>query len=389
MTRFWKPAFLIFVCLVASATLVSCSGGPASIPEDDHGSPEEYLERFIGNSGAGLPALAVSVIKDGTVVYRDILGTHRASDIAPAEAGDPFHIGSNTKAMTAMLAAVFVDRGLISWTSTIRSVLGEVPRMQADYADVTLAELLSHSGGLPASLPLTVWNTYFPWYSEHGADRAAMVEDILAQPPQKPAGQAFIYSNSGYVVAGMMLERVGGAHWEELMRRELFLPLGMATAGFGPPARNDGPLQGTAPWGHSPHPVDPMSIAGDNPQALGPAGTVHASLADLEAYVRCYLQGGVADSGIRIISSDSLEELLRPRLANYALGWGVGQTNSGKRLVTHDGSNTMFFCSITILPDEGHAIIVMTNRGDGRTSAMVERITRFLGQQFLGETMGH
>jgi len=80
MTILRRLTCLITACLLVSAVLAACSSGPPLKSGDGPGSTEKYLKGFIGNSGSGLPALAVSVIKDGAVVYRVVLGTHRADD---------------------------------------------------------------------------------------------------------------------------------------------------------------------------------------------------------------------------------------------------------------------------------------------------------------------
>ena len=85
---------------------------------------------------------------------------------------------------------------------------------------------------------------------------------------------AHVYSNFNYVVAAHMLERRYDDSWEGLITARVFAPIGMETAGFGAPNTSQGV---DAPWGHDPEPV-PFGPLADNPPALGPAGTVHASL---------------------------------------------------------------------------------------------------------------
>jgi len=178
---------------------------------------------------------------------------------------------------------------------------------------------------MPAGLPEMIWLTFFPYDSDAGKDRERMAREALILKPAAKPGEKYLYSNLGYVVAGYMLEKLTGRDWETLIREEIFLPLAMESAGFGPPAaispqsgNENAPI--TAPWGHAPEPVPPDYKYADNPAALGPAGTVHASLMDLEKYIALFWNKGRTTDGKQILSESSMEEILTPRLNNYALG---------------------------------------------------------------------
>jgi len=356
---------------------LSCAGAPAVM--DPSRPPEAVLAEAVAAGGGSLLAVAVSVIRDGRVAYRGVAGVRAAGSPAPALQTDAFHIGSDTKAMTALLCGILVDRGALRWDTTAGEAFGsDFPMLEA-YRGVTLDRFLSHTAGLPAGLPGPAWLSFFPYDSSAGADRARMAAESLAQEPVNAPGSVFLYSNLGYVVAGRMLELATGKSWEDLMAEELFGPLGMDSAGFGPPARG-----AAAPWGHSPKPVDPAGPYADNPAALGPAGTVHADIADLERYASLYLGRGLAPSGRRVISEAALEEIMEPRLDGYALGWAVLKDSDGRRVLAHDGSNTTFYCSMAIWPDDGDAVIVLANRGDGKAEAAVGALVTYLAERFLG-----
>jgi len=325
------------------------------------------------------------VIKNGEAVWQAVYGTRRSGQDDPVQTDDAFHIGSNTKAMTALLCAIYVDRGLLAWDSTVGETLGGRYAMREEYRDVSLLMLLSHTGGMPTALPSPVWRSFFPYDSERGKDRDALTAAVLNARPASSPGTQWQYSNFGYAVAGRMLELVSGVEWETLMRTELFAPLGMTAAGFGPPARPAGSSAArAAPWGHAPAPVEPGYAAADNPVALGPAGTVHASPADMGRYLSVLLAGGIGPDGVRIVSEKNLAMLLKPVRENYGLGWFLGTTTDGRRYALHDGSNTMFYSILAILPDEGSAVVVLANRGDPTAARRVNELARYLALHFLG-----
>ena len=378
MKPFLRSTLAVAVAAAALGSL-SCASTGASARIDPSRPPESVLAESVSTSGGSMPAVAVSVIRGGEPVCRGVAGLRVAGSPGTALETDAFHIGSDTKAMTALLCGILVDRGALRWDTTVGEVFGgEYPMIDA-YRGVTLSQLLSHTAGLPAGLPGPVWLSFFPYDSPAGADRARMVAESLALTPACAPGSAFRYSNLGYVVAGRMLELATGKSWEALMEEELFGPLGMDGAGFGPPAK-----LAAAPWGHSPKPADPAGPYADNPAALGPAGTVHATLADLERYASLYLSRGLAPSGRRVISEAALEEIMEPRLGGYALGWAVMDDTDGRRVLAHDGSNTMFYCSMAIWPDDGDAVIVLANRGDGKAEAAVGALVTYLAERLLG-----
>lgn len=384
--------WLVAVGLCLGGTLLCSCGGEtqsSAIPDVEQ-TPDAVLQEYVGESDDALPGVAVAVIKGGGSVYRGVAGVRKRGAPDVVEIDDAFHIGSDAKAMTALVCGILIDRGLLAWDTTIGQVLGDGYEMRDEYRAVTLDQLLCHTSGIPGDLPAKMWATFFPYDSSAGADRARMVQEALSLAPLDVAGSSFAYSNLGYVVAAFLAEQVTGKSWETLMEEELFVSEGMESAGFGPPARGSG--DGTAvaaTWGHSPEPVDPSSVSADNPLALGPAGTVHANLADLEKYVGVYwggekLTGATGRSGL--VGEATLAELLRPRLDGYACGWGVGADPEGNAFISHDGSNGMFCCSILVIPAKKDALIVMTNRGDGQTTRSVGELMGYFGNRFLAAT---
>lgn len=337
------------ILLAASA----CAAQGLDIPSIAR-EPDEVLAEFVG--ARGLPGLACAVVVDGRTVYERAAGLRKLGSEDPVRLGDAFHLGSDTKAMTALLAAMMVDEGKLRWTSTIGEILGKDIKYRPEYALVTLEQLLSHGSGLVPALPSLPWLGFYYGDRDGPSQRPRMAEAALRAKPKSSPGSAYLYSNFNYVVAGLMIETVSGSSWEGLMRSRLFEPLGMKGAGFGPPDEV---------WGHDPKPVDPRGRFADNPPGLGPAGTARATLADLESYVRLYFDGGRGPDGRELVSPESMAELERPRLQSYALGWGSYVNAEGVRLLMHDGCNTMFYCSIVVVPEKRFAVIVLANRGDG------------------------
>src|SRR5262249_21936799 len=152
------------------------------------------------------------------------------------------HIGSCTKAMTATLIAMLVEEHKLRWEMTIAEGLPKLAAsIDRSYRDVTLAQLLSHWGGIPAN-----GNQDQP-AGPVTEQRLSYIRQVLSQPSPVGPCKQWVYSNAGYVIAAAIAEQAARSSWEDLMQRRIFRPLRMTTAGFGPPGIPD---RLDHPWAH-------------------------------------------------------------------------------------------------------------------------------------------
>lgn len=324
-----------------------------------------------------LPALAVVVIQNGRISAYGATGTRRHGIDAPVTIRDTWHHGSITKGMTATLAATMVEDDLISWETTLGSVFpGKVPAMNGEWPNVTLKQLLANASGAPNNLvSYGVWTPLWNFNGLPRDGRMLLLDELTPQALRFSPGTSYEYSNAGFALAGLMLEEVAGKPWEDLMRERLFEPLGMESGGFGVPAT---PRHIDHPIGHggnvaNPTIYDPATNA-DNPPAIGPAATAHASILDLARYVQAHLQG---DREGNALLPKATWELLHTRAFgnNYALGWSVlSRPWSGGDALTHTGSNTQWYTNIWIAPEVNWACIVCTNFGGANALQMTDEV---------------
>ncbi|MCL4741805.1 MAG: beta-lactamase family protein [Phycisphaerales bacterium] len=315
----------------------------------------------------GLPALGAAVIVEGEIVAVEAVGVRAAGREEAVTRDDLWHLGSCTKAMTATLCGVLVEDGLLRWDSTVAEVFADqIDAIHEGWRVVTLAQLLRHRSGLaedrrPDSLHARMWTLTGPMIDR----RRRVVELAFAGEPDVPPGSAMHYSNAGYVIAGAMCERVTGKAWEDLMRERVFRPLGMDSAGFGPPGRAGTIDQPRAhrrtrdAWA----PVEPGPRA-DNPGVLGPAGTVHASLGDWAKFVRLHMAGARGDAGL-LLKPETFAAMHEDADGQtYAMGWGTPDRSWAEgRALSHAGSNTMWYCVVWAAPAKGFAVLIATNCG--------------------------
>jgi CubicO group peptidase (beta-lactamase class C family) len=373
-------ATLLAVALLSAAGAAAEIAATSAPPEDLAALLEPIRDRH------HLPALAAAVLRGGRLAGLGATGVRRNGSDARVGAEDPWHLGSCTKAMTATLAARLVERGALGWDTRVGDALPALaPRIDPGFRGATLRELLSHRGGAPGDLlRLPIWSWLWNARVPTAEARARLVADVLSRPPEAPTGTRFLYSNAGYVIAASMLEAAAGEPWESLIQRELFAPLGMASAGFGAPERA-GDVD--PPWGHAVEgrgvrPVEPGPKA-DNPPALAPAGAVHASLRDWSRFVALHLAGARGEP--TLLSPASFRTLQTPAgERGYALGWFVAERGwAGGATLSHVGSNTFWVADVWIAPTRDAAFLAVTNQGGPAAEKAADEAVSALIARFL------
>lgn len=309
--------------------------------------------------GTDVPSLVAAVVVGGETRAAGAVGVRKRGDDTPVTISDKYHIGSCAKAMTATLAGVLVEQGMLAWETGLREVFPDTAMHPACEA-ITLRQLLSHSSGLPAfTNPETedagLVKTVLGARGTSVQGRLEVVSAVLNREPLSPPGTAFSYSNMGYVTASAMFEKLTQTPFETLLQRDVFRPLGLTTAGFGAPGT---PGKIDEPYGHSPEPVEPGPDA-DMPPVLAPAGTVHMSILDFAKHAAFHLSGEP-----KLVSRETLELLHTPVGDVFALGWGVVETDwAGGHALTHAGSNGMSYAVISVMPVKNMAVVAACNLG--------------------------
>lgn len=310
----------------------------------------------------GIPAVSALVFKDGKVQAMGATGTRCKGVVAPVTLFDKWHNGSVTKGMTATLAAILVEEGLIAWETTLGEVFpGRVAAMADGWSQVTLKQLLSNTSGAPGSLSNEIWTAVWNYEGLPRDARLFLIDLLTPTPLAYAPGTSYAYSNAGFSIAGAMLEKVTGIDWETLMHNKLFAPLGMHDAGFGVAAT---PRMLNQPYGHGGNLAqmtiyEPSRIS-DNPPAIGPSATAHSSLVDMARYLELHLRGERGETGLLLQPSsfDTLHTLVDAN-SRYALGWL--QHTSG--WLSHTGSNTYNYANVWIAPANNWACVVYLNYG--------------------------
>lgn len=314
-----------------------------------------------------LPALAAAVIIKGKTAGHAAVGFRRYGSETHVTSEDQFHLGSCTKAMTATLCGMLIEKGDLSWDTTLAQAFPEMAKeMPAANKKITLDHLLAHRSGFLSQMP-PEGKTLFDLHRLPGTpmqQREAYARSILMEEPKAEPGMRYIYSNRNFAIAGIMVERAAKMACEEFIAQTLFQPLGMKSAGFG--------AMGTfgrldQPWQHKLLGTTHRSIGpgphNDNPVALAPAGLVHCSIGDWAKFVELQLQGEQGLNGI--LKAETIKRLHLPQFGgDYAGGWIAARRSwADGRVLTHNGTNTMNFAVVWMAPQKNFAVLVATNQG--------------------------
>lgn len=322
-----------------------------------------------------LPALAGGMVTTAGLERSAVTGVRKAGGSTEATPADLWHLGSDTKAMTATLLALLVEDRKLRWDDNLASLLPDQPSLRnTELGKVTVIQLLQHTSGLPANLS---WADIQAKGGSLMKQRLATLEEALRTPLATTPGSRFLYSNTGYVLAGLVIEKLTGNPWEKVMQERLFAPLGMTSAGFGgigTPGKED------QPWPHTEDgkPLSSNGPSADNPPVIGPAGTVHATMEDWAKFIADQLKGARGEKAL--LKPASYRMLHQPNLENYALGWiVVNRPWAGGPALTHSGDNTLNYCVTWLAPQKGFAVLVCTNQGgqdqaaDAAASALIQQ----------------
>ena len=304
---------------------------------------------------AGIPALAAIRVSSAAVEEVALDGVRRNDRPKPIALDDRFHLGSNAKAITALVAAMAVEEHRIGWDTSAADVLG--------VGTPPLHQLLTHNAGLhPYGEDEEIARVAIPDGTPM-EQRAAFARTVLTEAPLHEPGARHEYSNAGFVTAAAMVETVTGEPWEDAIQARVFRPLGI-DARVGWPANH-----GEAPLGHwlqdgklTPHDpaTDPYALA----PAIRPAGDVSMAPNDYGLFLADQLAGlsgrgklGSAELYRTVHTPDPPDE---PGDVGYALGWGVRETENGPTSM-HTGSADTFYAVVVLQPAADRGIALLAN----------------------------
>jgi CubicO group peptidase (beta-lactamase class C family) len=374
---------LIALCALGICVVAGVISAPAPVKAAvDIGAVDTLMLRLMATHN--VPGAALAVINEGEIVLQKSYGFRDLASHAPVTARTLFNIGSISKSFTALAVAQLVDHHKLDLDTPVISYAPDLrlsePRMTRT---LTLRQLLSHSSGLP---PDEQWPSQVP------PSRRGIIGEFATMPITAEPGRRFQYCSRCVVLAAYVLERVSRQTWETYTRTQIFEPLGMTMASFGPSALQRA-TDGAQPYRHdqvSGHVQVPWKRL-EYLDPLDPAGGINTSIEDLTRYALFQLGDGTM-LGRGLLSAQMMAELHRPEIAvdsswtsapirdlHYALGWFTGEYR-GMRLVYHNGVNPGFRAAIVLVPSAKAGVVILTN---GESSRFTETATLSLCEQLF------
>jgi CubicO group peptidase (beta-lactamase class C family) len=292
----------------------------------------------------------VLIAKDGKPIFKKAYGLADKSANTPNKADTKFNLGSMNKMFTAVSIAQLAEKGKLSFDDKVGKYLPDYPNQNVR-EKVTIHQLLTHTSGLGS-----FWNKKF---DERRAS-IKTVADYLALFADEPLlfepGARFQYSNSGFVVLGAIIEKVSGQNYYDYVRQHIYKPVGMINSdAFEMTEKTANMAMGYTSEGQ------PSKTRKENsdsrPNRGGPAGGGYSTVEDL-------LKFAVALRENRLLSAKYTEMVTTGKVKMggnlYAYGFGDIRVN-GKRSFGHNGGAPGIASSLSIFPELGYTVIVMTN----------------------------
>lgn len=359
-----------------------------------------YLERRVPvlMKHYDIPGACIALIQDAEIVWSGAYGYADLETGRKMTVETICRVESISKPVTAWGVMKLVEQGKIELDVSVEEYLGdwELPESEFSEAKVTVRRLLSHSAGMPLG---NVFERYDPTEKIPSLEETLSGEAILTQEP----GVAFSYSNTGFNILELLIEKVTGRDFAEYMKTEVLLPLGMRQSGFDwkadwePLLPNGYDLKG-----------NPVSVYVYPTKA---SGGLFANVEDIGIFVAAGMSG-FTDADRRILSPESINRLYTPiveKLGLYSLAfdaYGLGHflenLDGGKRGVSHGGQGYGWMSHFHFVPESGVGIVILTNsqrswpffayllndwaQWNGFTSVGMGRI--ILGQKILWTLIG-
>lgn len=310
-----------------------------------------------------VPSAEVAVVRDGKIVLDKAYG--QANDNLPARTNLPYQIASNSKQFTAMALLLLEDEGKLSLDDHVSKYLPGITEGDR----ITIRQLLSHTSGLEDFWP----QDYSFEAMSHPTTPQGIVDRWAKKPLDFQPGDQWQYSNTGYVVAGMIAEKVSGEPLVSFLQKRIFKPLGMSTV-----IDQDDANTPAFPAGYGRYALGPVrKVTSPARGWLYAAGELSMSAGDLAKW-------DIARIDRSLVPADDWQaqettvKLNNGKDSGYGLG--VFVTDAPRRTISHGGEAVGFLSQNSVYPAQRAAIVVLTNSWSGHAQT---RITRELANLIL------
>ena len=340
----------VFFILIFSLTAI------AQLSEDVAGKIDKAAADALARTG--VPSASVAIVKDGKIAYLKAYGDAQLQPRRPADPKMRYSIGSISKQFTAAALLMLQEQGKVSLDDHVDKYIPGLTRAN----EVTIRQLLSHTSG---------YQDYWPQdYVMPNMLKPVTAQQIMDTWAKKPLdfdpGTKWQYSNTNYVIAGAIAEKVAGIPLWQFLEQRVFKPLGMRSAYDIDRAK----LETPDATGYIRFALGPLHQAPDiGPGWLFAAGEIAMTAEDLAKWdISIIDQKVLKPSSYTQMSTDTL--LKNGLSTRYGLGVFLA-SNNGRRVLSHGGEVSGFTAENTVFPDDRTAIVVLTNQDAAGASDVI------------------
>ncbi len=352
--------WLLFIIILTGCA--TAPKRPEIVLRGDYGAVREYISRLVRYEmqQQEVPGLSIALVDDQQLVWSDGFGYADQANLIAASAGTIYRVGSISKLFTATAAMQLAEQGSFAIDAPLTRYLPEFTMKSRFPATppITARSIMTHHAGVPSDLAKGMWTAR----PEPLASILPMLrDDYLVLPPNT----VYAYSNLGFSLLGLAMEKSAGTSFAVLLERSLLRPLGMDQSSFSqlPPL----PPQGSKSYSNS-------KEMADVPLRDLPAGGLNSTAVDLARFMQMLFADGKAANGELLVSPATLAEMFRPQNSDVpldlnfrvGLGWalsGLGDIdirNAGP--VAHHSGATLYHRSMLItLPEQRLGVVVLAN----------------------------
>ncbi|WP_299334649.1 serine hydrolase [uncultured Psychroserpens sp.] len=326
---------------------------------------DKELNKILETTNAA--GFAVAVVEGDKIIYAKGFGYRDYENKVPADANTLFAIGSSTKAFTSSILGLLREDDKLSFDDNPRKYIPELEFYNNDLNNnLIIKDLMRHSSGIPRHDG--------SWYFFPTHDKDSLIMRLKYQEPFTGIRQQWYYNNFGFLIQGVIAEKITGKSWEDNIRDHFFKPLGMnrsnatiaemkasSNAAFGYELKENGSIRK----------MDYYDIA-----AMSPAGSINSSVNDMSKWITLWLQNGKFNDE-QILSENYIKEAMSAQMvmgggvpdekfpdihfSSYGYGWMM-QSYKGHYRVEHGGNIDGFSASVAFYPTDNIGIVVLANQ---------------------------
>lgn len=317
-----------------------------------------------------MPGLAIGIIKDNKVVFKNGYGVTSTLDKLPVTTQTIFPLSSCTKAFTAAAMAVLVDEEKINWNDKVIKYLPDFKLSDPWITkELTISDILSHRSGLKT------FDGDLLWYGTNYTEKE-IVNKIQYSPITNNFRLDFGYQNVMYLVAGLVIEAVSGKPYEEFVREKLLQPLSMTKT-----STSILEMQKDKNYAQPHLKNKPIKLV--NMDNIAPAGAINSNIDEMMRWMQMWIGQGRINDTI-IINENSFETITSIKTLTsgttekgYGFGWYIDY-REGEKVLHHDGGMPGYKSSVVLFPKRGDAIVILTNKISPISDQLITVLTEYL-----------